>query len=179
MKAEGAISIATTRTGTKRDELLALGSDHVIVTNEEDLVARVKDITRGVGARIIFDPIAGPLLDRLAEAAAIGATIFEYGWLSGAQTPFPPVPAMQKVLNIRGYWLAEITAPELLNGHAAGGLTNPERLVRAKNYVYNRVKTGQLKPKIAKTFRFEDVVEAYQYMESNEQIGKIVLTLGE
>ena len=179
VKAEGAISIATTRTGAKRDELLALGADHVIVTNEEDLVARVMDITGGAGARIIFDPIAGPLLDKLAEAAAIGATIFEYGWLSGAQTPFPPVPAMRKVLNIRGYWLAEITAPELLSGHATGGLTNPERLARAKNYVYNRVKTGQLKPKIAKTFRFEEVVEAYQYMESNEQIGKIVLTVGE
>src|SRR5262245_38375088 len=185
VKAEGAISIATTRTGAKRDELLALGAAHVIVTDEEDLVARVKDITGGAGTRIIFDPIAGPLLDKLAEAAAPGATIFEYGWLSGAQTPFPVVPAMQKVLNIRGYWLAEITAPELLSGHAAGGLTNPERLARAKNYVYKRVKTAQLKPKIAKTFRFEDVVEAYQYMESNEhmesneQIGKIVLTVRE
>jgi NADPH:quinone reductase-like Zn-dependent oxidoreductase len=179
VKAEGAISIATTRTRAKRDELLVLGADHVIVTDEEDLVARVKDITDGVGARIIFDPIAGPLLDKLAEAAATGATIFEYGLLSGAQTPFPLVPAIQKALNIRGYWLAEITAPELLSGHAAGRLTNPERLARAKNYVYNRVKTGQLKPKIAKTFRFEDVVEAYQYMESNEQIGKIVLTVGE
>src|SRR5262245_20811473 len=179
VKAEGAMAIATTRTRAKRGELLALGADHVIVTDEEDLVARVQDITGGAGARIIFDPIGGPLLDRLAEAAAPGATIFEYGWLSGAQTPFPLIPALQKALNIRGYWLAEITAPELLNGHAAGGLTNPERLARAKNYVYNRVKTGQLKPKIAKTFRFEDVVEAYQYMESNEQIGKIVLTVGE
>jgi NADPH:quinone reductase-like Zn-dependent oxidoreductase len=179
VKAEGAISIATTRTGAKRDELLALGAAHVIVTDEEDLVARVKNITGGVGARIIFDPIAGPLLDKLAEAAATGATIFEYGLLSGAQTPFPLVPAIEKALNIRGYWLAEITAPELLSGHAAGGLTNPERLARAKNYVYNRVKTGQLKPKIAKTFRFEDVVKAYQYMESNEQIGKIVLTVRE
>jgi NADPH:quinone reductase-like Zn-dependent oxidoreductase len=179
VKAEAAISIATTRTSAKRGELLALGADHVIVTDEEDLVARVNDVTGGAGARIIFDPIAGPLLDQLADAAAHGATIFEYGWLSKAQTPFPLVPAMQKALSIRGYWLAEITAPELLSGHAAGGLTNPERLARAKSYVYDRVKTGQLKPKIAKTFRFEDVVEAYHYMESNEQIGKIVLTVRE
>ena len=179
VKAEGAISIATTRTGAKRAELLALGAAHVIVTDEEDLVARVKDITGGVGARIIFDPIAGPLLDKLAEAAAPGATIFEYGWLSGAQTSFPLVLALQKALSIRGYWLAEITAPELLSGHATGGLMNTERLARAKNYVYEGVKTGQLKPKIAKTFRFENVVEAYEYMESNEQIGKIVLTVGE
>ena len=107
VKAEGAISITTTRTGAKRDELLGLGADHVIVTDEEDLVARVKDITGGAGARIIFDPIAGPLLDKLAEASAPGATIFEYGWLSGAQTPFPLIPALQKALSIRGYWLAD------------------------------------------------------------------------
>jgi hypothetical protein len=31
---------------------------------------------------------------------------------------------------------------------------------------------------IAKTFRFEDVVKAYQYLESNQQIGKVVLTVG-
>jgi NADPH:quinone reductase-like Zn-dependent oxidoreductase len=45
--------------------------------------------------------------------------------------------------------------------------------------VYARIKTGQLRPKIAKTFHFEDVVEAHEYMESNEQIGKIVLTVDE
>jgi NADPH:quinone reductase-like Zn-dependent oxidoreductase len=47
----------------------------VIVGDEEDLVARVKSITGGAGARIIFDPIADSLLDKLAEAAAAGAII--------------------------------------------------------------------------------------------------------
>jgi len=164
VKAEGAISIVTTRSASKRGELLALGADHVIVTDEEDLVARVKHITAGAGARIIFDPIAGPLLDKLAEAAAPGAIIFQYGWLSLAPTRFPLIPALQKALSIRGYWLAEITM-------------NPERLARARSYVYDRVQSGQLKPKIAKTFPFDEVVEAYRYMESNEQIGKIVLTI--
>jgi NADPH:quinone reductase-like Zn-dependent oxidoreductase len=95
VKAEGAISIATTRTSAKREDLLALGADHVIVTDEEDVVTRVQDITGGAGTRIIFDLIAGPLLDKLAEAAAPGATIFQYGWLSGAPTSFPLVPAIQ------------------------------------------------------------------------------------
>jgi NADPH:quinone reductase-like Zn-dependent oxidoreductase len=40
------------------------------------------------------------------------------------------------------------------------------------------VKHRDLYPKIAKTFRFEDVVEAYRYMELNEHAGKIVLTVG-
>jgi NADPH:quinone reductase-like Zn-dependent oxidoreductase len=166
VKAEGAISIATTRTRAKRSELVALGADHVIVTDEENLVARVKDITKGAGARIIFDAVAGPQVDKLAEAAAPGATIFLYGLLGGTQTPFPLILAFQKALTIRGYWLMEI-------------LISPERSAKAKSYVYDRLKTGRFKPKIAKTFSFKDVVKAYQYMESNQQIGKIVLTVDE
>src|SRR5262249_20166467 len=164
VKAEGAISIATPRTEAKRGELLALGADHVVVTDEEDLVSRVKDITGGAGARIIFDPIAGPLLGQLAEAAALGAMIVEYGWLSVAETPFPLVPALQKAVTIRGYWVAET-------------LFDPDRFARAKSYVYEQLNTGAFKPKVAKTFPFDAVVEAYRYMESNEQIGKIVLTV--
>ena len=102
VKSEGAISIATTRKSDKRRGLLASGADHVIVTDEEDLVSRVREITGGAGARIIYDPIAGPLLDKLAEVAAPGATIFQYGLLSGEPTPFPLIPALQKGLTIRG-----------------------------------------------------------------------------
>ncbi len=109
VKAEAAISIATTRTSAKRDELLALGANHVIVTDEEDLVARVQEITGGKGARIIFDPIAGKGLETLAAAAAIGAIIIEYGALRSEPTPFPLFPAFGKALTIRGYTLMEIT----------------------------------------------------------------------
>jgi NADPH:quinone reductase-like Zn-dependent oxidoreductase len=42
-----------------------------------------------------------------------------------------------------------------------------------------KLSAGQLKPKIAKTFRFDAVADAYRYMESSQQIGKIVLTLGD
>ena len=164
VKFEGATAIATTRKSDKRQELLAYGAQHVIVTDEEDLVSRVREITEGAGARIIFDPIAGSSLDKLADAAAPGATIFQYGWLSGTPTPFPLMHALQKGLTIRGYWLAET-------------VTNPETFARAKKYVYERVKHRDFQPKIAKTFRFENVTEAYRYMESNGHIGKIVLTV--
>ena len=57
-KAEGAISIATTRTSQKKAKLIELGAAHVISTDEEDLPARVKEITAGKGARVTFDPSA-------------------------------------------------------------------------------------------------------------------------
>jgi NADPH:quinone reductase-like Zn-dependent oxidoreductase len=163
-RAEGAITIATTRTGSKRKEISELGADHVIATQEEDLVARVKEITAGKGARLIFDPVAGPLLETLAEAAAPHGIIFEYGALSGQPTPFPLFAALSKWLTIRGYTLMEITSV-------------PEKLAVAKKYVYDRLQDGRLRPRLAKTFSFSQTVDAYKYLESNAQVGKIVITV--
>jgi NADPH:quinone reductase-like Zn-dependent oxidoreductase len=163
-KAEGAISIAATRKLDKKAELLALGADHVIATEEEDIVARIKEITGDKGARVIFDPVAGPVLEKLAEAAAIGGIIFEYGWLSLQPTPFPLETALVKGLSIRGYSLMEITR-------------NPEKLRTAKQYVYDRLANGRFRPKVAKTFPFARTVEAYRYLESNAQVGKTVITI--
>jgi NADPH:quinone reductase-like Zn-dependent oxidoreductase len=163
-KAEGAISIATTRKSNKKAELLSLGADHVIATEEEDMVARVKEITGGKGARVIFDPVAGPLLEKLAQAAATGGMVFEYGWLSMQPTPFPLFTALPKGLSIRGYSLMEITR-------------NPEKLPEAKKYVYDRLADGRFHPKVARTFPFAQTVEAYKYLESNAQVGKVVITV--
>jgi NADPH:quinone reductase-like Zn-dependent oxidoreductase len=163
-KAEGATAIATTRTATKRAELLSLGADHVIVTDEEDLVQRVKQITSGAGARLIFDPVAGPFVEKLAEAAAPEGMIFEYGLLSMQPTPFPLLTALPKGITIRGYTLFEI-------------VRDPKRLQVAKKYIFDGLQNGQLQPKIAKTFPLAQVVQAYQYLESNAQIGKVVVTV--
>jgi NADPH:quinone reductase-like Zn-dependent oxidoreductase len=163
-KEEGAIAIATTRTSKKREELHELGADHVIATAEEDLVSRVDKITGGKGARVLFDPIAGPFVEQLAAAAAPHAILIEYGSLSLKPTPFPLVVALQKQLTMRGYTLREVNADPVLSR-------------AAREYVFDRVADGRFQIKIAKTFPFADTVKAYQYLESNEQIGKIVITL--
>ena len=50
-------------------------------------------------------------------------------------------------------------------------------MARAKAFVYDGLKSGQLKPVIDKTFVFEEIAEAHRYMEANGQVGKIVVTL--
>ena len=104
------------------------------------------------------------LLDRLAEAAAIGGIVFEYGWLSGQPTPFPLLTALGKGLNVRGYSMMEITR-------------NLEKLPAAKKYVYDRLADGRFRPKVAKIFPFAQTIEAYKYLESNAQVGKVVITV--
>jgi NADPH:quinone reductase-like Zn-dependent oxidoreductase len=162
VKAQGGISIATTRTSAKKDRLIALGADHVIVTEEEDLVARAQSITGGKGARIVFDPVGGDYINTLAQATANGGAIFLYGMLSQKPTPFP-LAAFGRTIGMFGYTFGELR-----------GTPEWETM---KKYIYDHLADGSFKPKIARTFPFDQTVEAYKYLESNEQIGKIVITL--
>lgn len=163
VNAEGATPIAATRKSNKRAELLSLGASHVIATEEEDLVKRVNEISGGNGARLIFDPVAGPGLEQLAQAAAFEGMVFVYGGLSMQPTPFPMI-ALGKGLSIRGYTLMELRR-------------DPQLLKTAKQYVFDRLADGRFHPKIAKTFPLAQSVEAYQYLESNQQVGKVVITV--
>ncbi|MBW4039596.1 MAG: zinc-dependent alcohol dehydrogenase family protein [Acidobacteria bacterium] len=164
VKAEGAVSIATTRTAQKKAELLALGADHVIVTDEDDLVARVQEITGGKGVRIAFDPVAGKGLEAIAAAMAVSGTIFEYGALAAEATPYPLFAALSEHLTIKGYTLFEVVA-------------EPESFARGKKYVFDHLESGAFKPKVDKVFALDEIVAAHTYMESNAQIGKIVVTV--
>jgi len=164
VKAEGATAIAATRSSKKRAELLALRADHVIATAEEDYVARVKEITGGKGVRLTFDPVAGSFIEKLAEASAKGGIIFVYGLLSMEPTPFPLRSALVNALSVRGYYLGEVT-------------NDPVLFAKAKKYVFDRLADGRFSPKIAKTFPLAQTVQAYQYLESNQQVGKVVITV--
>jgi NADPH2:quinone reductase len=163
--AAGAISIAATRTSAKREALLGHGAQHVITTEDQDLAEEVKRITGGNGARVTFDPVAGPGVETLAQAAAQGGIIILYGALAHSATPFPLFAALRKGLTLRGYTLFEV-------------VRNPERMAKGKQYVLDGLASGKLKPIIAKTFPFEKIVDAHRFMESNEQIGKIIVTVG-
>jgi NADPH:quinone reductase-like Zn-dependent oxidoreductase len=165
---QGAISIAATRTVKKKAQLLELGADHVIVTDEENLPERVHAITGGQGARVIFDPIAGKGLNDLAVAAAPSGLILEYGILADEPTPYPVYTALGKNLTIKAYTLFEVVSnPDQF----------PHEFLKPKQYVFDHLVNGDFKPIISRTFPLAEIVEAHRYMESNAQIGKIVVTV--
>jgi NADPH:quinone reductase-like Zn-dependent oxidoreductase len=141
-----------------------LGAAHVIATEEEDLVARVNEITSGKGARIVFDPIGGKGLDALVAAAATGGTIFEYGALATEPVLFPLFAVLSKQLTIKGYTLFEV-------------VRDPAAFAKVKQYVFDHLASGDFMPRIDRTFPLSEIVEAHRYMESNAQIGKIVVTV--
>ena len=160
----GATPIALTRGSSKRQALLDAGAAHVIATDEQDLVKELLGLTGGKGARVVFDPVGGPTFARLAQATARLGILFLYGALSPEPTPLPLFDVLGKWITIRGYVMMEITR-------------DPARLGRAKAFVNDGLADGSLKPLIAKTFPLEEIVEAHRYLESNQQIGKVVVTV--
>jgi NADPH:quinone reductase-like Zn-dependent oxidoreductase len=160
----GATSIAVTRTRAKKQALLDAGAAHVIVSDEEDIVAAVMALTDGRGARVVFDPIGGPGFEQLTQSMARGGILLEYGALSTEPTPFPLFTVLGKSLTLKGYLYAEIVA-------------DPAALARAKAFIGDGLASGALQPIIAKTFALEDIQEAHRFLEANQQVGKIVVTV--
>ncbi|MCP1746533.1 zinc-dependent alcohol dehydrogenase family protein [Bradyrhizobium japonicum] len=163
-RAVGATVIATTRTSAKSKALLDAGAHHVVATAEEDLVARVMEITSGKGARVIFDPIGGPAIEQLTQVMSHRGILLEYGALSPDIGAFPQLAVLGKSLTIKGYLYNEV-----VHDDAA--------LARAKAFILEGLSSGKLKPLISRSFKFEQIQEATRFLESNEQIGKIVVTV--
>ena len=163
-RACGATVIATTRHSAKKAVLSGHGADHVVATEEEDLPARVMEITGGAGARVIFDPIAGPLLTTLCGACAPNGTIYEYGALHPGETAYPLMPMLAKSLTIVGYQVLDFARDE-------------GRFAAARDYIFAGLESGALRPVIDREFPLDEIAAAHRYMESNAQCGKIVVTV--
>jgi NADPH:quinone reductase len=158
----GAVPIAVTRGREKVAALQRHGARHVIVSNEEELAARVRSLTGGKGARVVFDAVAGDTLNALIDAASPRGCIVVYGTLAGAVSPVLLPPAMLKGLSIRGYAMNEF-------------VSDPRNRLRALEFVYYGLGIGKLKPVIDRVFPLENIVAAYRHLESNVQVGKIVV----
>jgi NADPH:quinone reductase-like Zn-dependent oxidoreductase len=158
----GATPIALTRTAAKKAALLAEGAAEVIVTESENVGERIRTATGGRGAEFVLDAVAGPGVTDLARVVAAGGTLLVYGGLSGQPTPYPGIELGLPALTMRSYTVHETT-------------TRPERLRRAEAFVTSGLRSGAFRPVVDRVFALDEIVEAHRYLESNAQIGKIVV----
>lgn len=160
----GATSVALTRHSAKRKQLLEAGAAHVIATEEVDLANEVMRITGRKGARVAFDPVGGPNFPKLHAALAFQGIAYIYGALSEGVTPLPVLDMIAKMTTVKAHniWLT--------SGDAV-------RQKAAVDFVLKGIDVGALKPIIDRTFKFDDMVEVHRYLESNDQFGKIVVTV--
>ena len=145
--------------------LLEVGATHVIATQEEDFLARVKEITHDQGARVHLRPIAGKGLERCPGCG------FSWNHLrirrTGAEpTPFPLFLALSKGLSV-------------LVTHSANCLLNQSCEQRHREYVFITSRPATSSRAFHRVFSFcgNRIKPQIATMESNEQIGKIVVTV--
>ena len=161
--AHGGTSIALTRSQTKVAGLKEAGADHVIVTQEMDVVARIMEITEGKGYDIALDAVAGAEGETLAQAAGFEARIVIYGLLSGTPSVTPFYPMVHKGASVTGFHLSW----HLLDW--------PERRRIAVEHLNHGLLSGAYRPLIDRSFPFERVADAYRHLASNTQLGKIIV----
>ncbi len=163
----GAVPIALTRDAGKADALRKQGADHVVVGSADTAVEAVMVASGGEGARLVFDPVAGPGVQALAEMLAPGGLIVLYGNLSGqaAETPFPFFAAVGKGLGVHGYLVFEL-------------IRDRDRRDTAVEFITKGLAEKKLNMVITRQYRLDQIADAHRFMESNQQIGKIVVTTG-
>jgi NADPH:quinone reductase-like Zn-dependent oxidoreductase len=154
----GAVPIAMTRSVNKKADLLRAGATAVVVADEGDATEAVRSLTGGAGADIVVDSVAGPGLPDLARAAKSGGTVVVLGWLDARPALLP----MNWPLTVIGYARFEHN-------------TDPTVVARIAAFLDAGLRTGALKPTIAKVFDLEHIVDAHRYLESGEQLGKVVV----
>ncbi|MEO0751044.1 MAG: zinc-dependent alcohol dehydrogenase family protein [Pseudomonadota bacterium] len=164
-QAHGATTVALTRTGVKAGRLFEAGADHVILADEEDSSARILEITEGRGFDIACDAVGGPATTMLGEAAGFESTIIQYGLLSGEVAPVPTNAILGKAARLTGF-------------HLLWHMMNlEERRALASCHLRESWTAGMYKTQIDRRFGFDDTSEAYRYMASNDQFGKIFVEL--
>lgn len=158
----GATTIGSTRTTAKKEALLSLGYDHVVAFQEEQLGQRIMEISGGQGAKMIYDPIGGVFSREYYDGLASGATIIWYGMLSSLNMEVDILPMVRT---------GSVLHPYSMYNH----VVIPEQLARGKEFIYDQLASGRLTPIIDHVFPFDEVIAAYKHMESNTQLGKIVV----
>jgi NADPH2:quinone reductase len=162
-RARGAKVIATTTSAAKVEALQRFGPDAIVDTRAEPYVERVQAITGGRGARVIFDPIYGPIVNDHIRVAAREAIVFVYGALDFTPLTLELGGMLRKQIRLQGYTIGPLLADEARRRPAIDDITR-------------HLERGDFTPVVDSYFPLDRIQDAHRRLESNQQIGKIVVT---
>ena len=164
-KALGSTVIVTAGSDEKCRACLALGADHAINYKTADFAEEIKKITDGKGVNVILDMVAGSYVAREVGCLADDGRMVIIAVQGGTKAEFNAGLVLRKRLTISGSTLR----PRSLEFKSAIAAA-----LRAT--VWPLLVSGAIKPVIHSTFAGSDAAKAHELMESNQHIGKIVLT---
>ncbi len=164
-KAAGATVIATAGSDDKCAACVKLGADHAINYKQQDFVEEVRRMTGGRGVDVILDMVAGPYVAREIKCMAEDARLVIIAVQGGVESQIDAGLVLRRRLTVTGSTLR--ARPVAFKGAIAAAL-------RAK--VWPWLESGKVKPVIHQVFPAAQAAAAHALMESNQHIGKLVLT---
>ena len=166
-KAMGAQVIVTAGSNEKCAACLALGADHAINYKTHDFQDEVKRLTGGKGVDVILDMVAGSYVAKEIECLSEDGRLVIIGVQGGIKSEINAALVLRRRLTVTGSTLRPRP------------IAFKEAIAQAclKN-VWPLIERGSIKPVINSTFEAQDAAKAHTLMESNQHVGKIVLTWG-
>lgn len=161
----GAKIIATSASDSKRVALAQMGFEHTINVTA-GFKDKVKALTGGRGADVIFDPVGGDVFDESVRCVAFDGRLLAIGFTSGR------IPTLSvNMALIKGFSLMGVRAGEY-------GRQFPERGHRNIAAVHELISSGAVKPHVGATFTLEDTKSALNALVNRQVIGKAVVVMG-
>jgi len=164
-KALGARVITTAGSDDKCAACLALGADHAINYKTQDFVAAVAEITGGQGVQVILDMVAGSYVARELDCLAEDGRLVIIAVQGGVKAEINAGMVLRRRLTITGSTLRP--RPVAFKTAIAQSL---------RTTVWPLLASGRIKPVIYRVFNAGEAASAHTLMESNQHIGKLVLT---
>jgi len=166
-KAWGAKVIVTAGSDEKCAACLALGADHAINYKTHDFQDKVKRLTDGRGVNVILDMVAGSYVAKEIQCLSEDGRLVIIAVQGGVKSEINAGLVLRRRLTITGSTL-RARSIAFKQAIAQACLTN----------VWPLIERGLIKPVVHSTFAAEDAASAHALMESNQHVGKIVLTWG-
>ncbi|HSL71663.1 MAG TPA: NAD(P)H-quinone oxidoreductase [Longimicrobiales bacterium] len=161
----GARVYGTSRTARKLDAVSSLGIDYAIDTTKHDFATAVEHITNGRGVNGVLDLVGGPYLGGNIRCLAPRGRLILVGLTAGATAELDMRALLRKRLTVIGTVMRARPLDEKIAVAAA--------FARA---ALPLLESGQLRPVIDRTLPMDQVQDAHRIVESNQTIGKVVLT---
>jgi NADPH2:quinone reductase len=157
--------IATAGSDEKCKACVELGADEAINYRTQDFAEEAKRLTDGKGVDVILDMVAGGYIDREVKCVAEDGRIVIIAVQGGTKSEFNAGLVLRRRITITGSTLRPRPVP--FKGAIAQAL---------KKNVWPLIESGKIKPVIHSTFPAAEAAKAHALMESNQHVGKIVLT---
>src|ERR1700677_1203104 len=152
-------AMSSTTNHAKAEQARALGFNEVIDTSLEKLADGVRRITDGYGADIVIDGIGGEVLSEALGALAPEGSLTTLGYSASRQTTFDVTRLIVPQASIRG--LNMFAQPQAAKADAW-------------NVIVSLLKSGSIKPIVAKTFPLAEAAEALRYLIDDRPFGRVV-----